>query len=515
MFGTPNKKIRPVFRVVPRVEALDARDVPTVKAINDIYTAQVGQVLTVPVTIGLLSNDFSDSNFGAVLVADLKTAPTINGVGPALPANALTLNSNGSFQFIVPSTFNVANSPITFTYQARDADPSPAGIADTPGTATVTIVVNNSSNARYAAATGEGAPNEVRVFNPSNGLEAFSFSPYESTFTGGVRVATGDFNQDGVDDIVTAPGFGGSSRIVVTDGRTGTTLASFFAFEPTFRGGGYVAVGDVNGDFVPDIIVGAGDGGGPRVQVYDGTKLGLPPIADFFAYEPTFRNGVRVAAGNLDGDDTGSGTGTYEIITGAGPGGGPAVKVFDATGIFGSGSNPTPIAKMAFFAFDSSQRGGVNVAAGEFRGDGKADIIVGSGSGAPVVEVFDGRSGAQLRSFTVPNITAPTGGTPASAGGTGLFAPSSGNLLPPTTVPGSLIGAGGASNASGGIRVAAIDRNGDGLADIITGAGRGNAPRVQIFDGNTLTLLDNSLAFDGSFSGGVYVGGHAQPATFP
>jgi hypothetical protein len=499
MFGSSHHTGRPAFR--PRIEALDARDVPTVIAVNDIYTATVGQVLTVPAKIGLLSNDFSQTNFGAILVADLKTAPAITGIGPALPANALTLNANGAFQFIVPSSFNVANSPITFTYQARDTTNGDVA------TATVTIVVNNQSNARYAVGSGEGAPSEVKVFNPATGLEAFDFSPFGPTFTGGVRVATGDFNQDGVDDIVSVPGNGGSARVVITDGKTGATLGSFFAFEPTFRGGAYVAVGDVNGDFVPDIIVGAGDGGGPRVQVYSGAlAFGQPAIADFFAYEPTFRNGVHVAAGNLDGDDTGSGTGTYEIITGAGAGGGPAVKVFDSTGIF-SGA-PTPNAKMAFFAFDSNQRGGVNVAAGEFRGDGKADIIVGSGSGTAEVKVFDGRLGSQLRDFTVPNISAPTGGS-ATSGGT-----SNGGLLPGTTVPGSLIGT-GTSNGTGGARVAAIDRNGDGLADIIVGSGSGNAPRVQIFDGNTLTELDNYLAFDSSFGGGVYVGGHAQPETFP
>ncbi|HEY2787557.1 MAG TPA: VCBS repeat-containing protein [Fimbriiglobus sp.] len=509
MFGSTRKTARPAskkLRTPLCVDALDSRDVPTVIAVGDIYTAHVGQVLTVPVNIGLLSNDFSQTNFGAVLVADLKTAPQITGVGPALPPNALTLSSNGAFQFLVPSSFNIANSPITFTYQARDTTNGDVA------TATVTIIVNGGNDTRYAVGSGVGIANQVNVVNPSNGLQVFSFSPFESTFTGGVRVATGDFNQDGVDDIVSVPGFGGSARVTITDGKTGATLGSFFAFEPTFTGGAYVAVGDVDGDFVPDIIVGAGDGGGPRVQVYSGANaFGLPPIADFFAYETTFRNGVRVAAGNLDGDDTGSGTGTYEIITGAGPGGGPAVKVFDAAGIFSG--NPTPIAKQAFFAFDSNLRGGVNVAAGEFRGDGKADIIVGSGNGTPVVRVFDGRLGSLLREFTVPAEQAPTGATPPPSS-SGLFSGPSGSLIPPTGIPGSLIGI-GAGNRTGGVRVAAIDRNGDGLSDIITGAGIGNVDRVQIFDGNTLAQLDSELAFNGTFTGGVFVGGHASPETSP
>ncbi len=502
MFGSTRNKVRAAqktTRIVPRLDTLDSRDVPTVIAVDDFYFAQVGKVLTVPATQGVLANDFSQTNFGAILVADLKTAPTITGVGPALPANALTLNANGAFQFIVPSSFSTANAPITFTYQARDTTNGDVA------TATVTIVVSATSTSRYAVGSGPGQPAEVRVFDSTTGLQTADFFPYGQDFTGGVRVATGDINQDGVADVVTAAGIGGAARISVFDGKTGTNLGSFFAFEPTFRGGAYVAVGDVDGDLVPDIIVGAGDGGGPRVQVYSLVSgngvltFGLPPIADFFAYEPTFRNGVRVAAGDIDG----SSLGTDEIVTGAGPGGGPAVKVFDASDIFSG--NPTPNAAKAFFAFDSNQRGGVSVAVGQFRGDGKADIVVGSGSGTPVVAVFDGRLGSLLRQFIVPNVSDPTGGTVPSS--SGLFAPSSGTLLPPASVPGSLIGAGASGINTGGVNVAVTDRNGDGLSDIITGAGPGSVPRVQIFDGNNLTQIDNFLAFNSTFAGGVYVGG--------
>ena len=97
-------------------------------------------------------------------------------------------------------------------------------------------------------------------------------------------------------------------------------LASFFAYDPAFSGGVCVAVGDVNGDGKPDIITGAGAGGGPHVEVFDLTGH---LENEFFAYDPRFTGGVNVAVGDLTGDGQG------DIITGAGAGGGPHVKVFD------------------------------------------------------------------------------------------------------------------------------------------------------------------------------------------
>ena len=46
------------------------------------------------------------------------------------------------------------------------------------------------------------------------------------------------------------------------DGPTGALQFSFFAYDPSFTGGVRVALGDVNGDGVNDIITAAGPGGG-------------------------------------------------------------------------------------------------------------------------------------------------------------------------------------------------------------------------------------------------------------
>jgi hypothetical protein len=149
----------------------------------------------------------------------------------------------------------------------------------------------------------------------------WTHASFAQSFQGGVRVAAGDVNSDGVADIITAAGPGGGPHVKVFDGRSGGELRSFFAYDPAFKGGVFVAAGDVNGDGRADIVTGAGAGAGPHVKVFDGATGA--ELRSFMAYGPAFTGGVFVAAGDVNGD------GAADIITGAGAGGGPHVKVFD------------------------------------------------------------------------------------------------------------------------------------------------------------------------------------------
>jgi hypothetical protein len=59
---------------------------------------------------------------------------------------------------------------------------------------------------------------------------------------------------------------------------------------------------------------------------------------------------------------------------------------------------------------------------------------------------------------------------------------------------------------NGGVRVGyALDQDGHG--DILTAAGSGGGPHVQVLDGLSLTAMDSFFANNPAFSGGVFIGG--------
>jgi hypothetical protein len=256
---------------------------------------------------------------------------------------------------------------------------------------TATQVFRLTVREQIVAIGTDGGMPFVQIFS-ADGSTRFTIPAYDSGFQGGVRVAVGDINADGTPDVITGTGPGGGPHVKVFDGRTGAQLFSFMAYAPSFFGGIYVAAGDVNNDGRADIITGAGPGGGPHVRVFSGLDGTL--IRDFFAYEVGFTGGVTVAAGDVNND------GFVDVITGTATGA-PHVKAFDGKDL---------TLRASFFAYDPRLLSGINVAAGDLDGDGVADIITGTGPGAPPhVKVFDGRTGALARSFYSANSTFQTG----------------------------------------------------------------------------------------------------------
>jgi uncharacterized repeat protein (TIGR01451 family) len=467
------------------VDIFPPSDIPDPNAANNeataTFTVASGVDLSVTKTDGRTTVVDGSTTTYTIVVRNKGTLATSAGVTDTFPAGLTGVSwtvtftggatgpSHGTGNFSPAATTYTmpAGSTVTITVLAHVSAAAGSTIANTvtvdvptgtidvnpaDNTATDTDTVVHEVTQLYATGAGPGGGPHVKVFNAAGKL-IFSFFAYDSHFTGGVYVATGDVNGDGVDDIITGAGAGGGPHVKVFNGVTGGLMYSFFAYAANCTGGVRVAAGDVNGDGHADIITGAGPGGGPHVEVFSGVNLGL--LGSFFAYASNFTGGVFVAGGDVNGD------GKAEVITGAGAGGGPHVRVLTAAG--------TQLA--SFFAFDSSFTGGVRVAAGDVNGDGKADIITSRGPGDfPEVRVFNSPNAAKSPLGIVLDFNAYD---PAFAGG---------------------------------VFVASADLNGDGFADIITGAGPGGGPHVKAFSGKTGGVIASFFAYDPTFLGGVFVG---------
>jgi hypothetical protein len=311
------------------------------------------------------------------------------------------------------------------------------------------------TGAELVAGSDAGGPPLVRLIDPATGNVNSQFLAFPGNFYGGVRVAVGDVTGDGVNDLVAAAGPSGGPQVTAYDGLTGGVVTSFLAYPSAFSGGVFVAVGDVNGDGRGDIITGAGAGGGPQVSVFDALSRQL--LASFSAYAQDFLGGVRVAAGDLNGD------GEAEVVTAPGFGGGPDVRAFSVDTATNS------IVKVAgYYAMDPNFYGGLFVSVGDVTGDSTPEIVIGAGpTGGPRVDVFTA-TGVPLTSFYAYGPT-----------------------------------------FNGGVRVATADLTGDGVDEIVTGAGPTGGAQVNVYSlsGGGVTSLTTLFALPMSQMTGVFVDG--------
>jgi hypothetical protein len=431
--------------------------------ISDTFTIQPGVVTTRAGAVisfsGIQELVVNGLNGGDNFFAQGISIPVfLNGNNPNFaPGDRLAVTTTDAIQTPTSSrdgTFTFPSGGQTLTYTGMEL----AEVAqDLPPVAT--------PHSSFAVGAGAGGLPIATFYRDGKDSVTYQVMAFDPSFRGGVRVSCGDVDGDGVPDLIVAAGPGGGPHVQVFSGRTSLLIdgptSSFFAYDAGFSGGVYVASGDVNGDGKADIITGAGEGGGPHVRVFDGATRQI--IREFFAFDPSFRGGVRVAAADVNGD------GKADIICAAGPGGGPHVRVFDgATGQL----------IREFFAFDASFHGGVFVSAGDVTGDGKADIVTGAGDGGgPTVSIWDGATGALVSRFNA---------YPPNQQGTGLLT--------------------GDNAWASGVRVAFADTDGDGISELYVAPGRGKAGPLKGFAFNPFSEIWSQPAADPTFLGGMYVG---------
>jgi hypothetical protein len=423
-------------------------DANTALSINDVSVTE-GNSGTTPATFTVTSPSSTTvatsvhwATADGTAVAPYDYAPASGDLtfNPGETSKTLTVLVNGD-------KFHEPNE----TFFVNLTNPQNVGVTKGQGVGTIN---DDDSALTGQITTGPGDPGgaQVRPFAADgNPIGCCGIVPPNLT-NGGAFVARGELDGSTADGDETVIGAGpGDAPYVFVYRGDGTLLASFLAYDPAFHGGVRVAVGNVDtSSNLNEIITGAGPGGGPHVRVFSsgGTPLG----PGFFAYDPAFTGGVFVAAGDVDpaaGD---------EIVTGAGAGGGPHVRVF-------SGPGGTPVGN-GFFAYDLAFHGGVNVAVGNVDNSGSKEIVTGPGvGGGPDVRVF-AATGSEI--------------------GKGFFA------YDPAF--------------RGGVFVASGNVDGQAGDEIVTGAGPGGGPHVRAFSGANGSPLGNGFyAYDPGFSGGVHV----------
>ena len=375
-----------------------------------------------------------------------------NGLGHGVSATTVT-GANGQYSFtgLAPGTYTVSEL-------------QQAGWTQTAGGVTGLILTGGEAAMAYAAEAGTlpagqtqvliaglafgnfnghpviviaqakspNTPQYVDVIDEVTGIVLTQFAPYGSTFTGGIRIATGDLTGNGVDEIVTAPGWG-TVAVVDVYSLGGVLLTSFDPYGPRFIGGVQVAVANVAGHVngLEDIIT-VPSTGPAEVKVFQnlGVVNGVPSFnpfnlptppayRDFLAFPSSFVFGAVVAAADMGSAPLAGGPfvpglldGKAEIVVGSDAGMKTTVKVFDVSRM--TTLTPTTLATpvTTFYPFSTATFnfvGGVSLSVARISASLTPDIIVGAGvNGNSTVDVWAWNTSPTLSSLSANGIGFPT-----------------------------------------------------------------------------------------------------------
>ena len=190
----------------------------------------------------------------------------------------------------------------------------------------------------------------VRVFNNEGQQTQNGFFTFKNQFPGNVQILTTDLDNKEKDEVLV------TENGIISIYQDNIKIKEFKPYD--FEGDIFVSVGDIDGNGINEIITGIGLGGGPHVKVFN--QYGNM-INEFMAYDEGFRGGVNISVGDVNND------GCDEIITGAGPGGGPHVKVFNQ---YGNMINE-------FMAYDENDKSGIMIMNDDLDNDDYDEILVG------------------------------------------------------------------------------------------------------------------------------------------
>jgi hypothetical protein len=331
------------------------------------------------------------SSGGASLGGNLSVPGGVVAPKPAAPAAMAAGTEAGATTSVVAVFRSDGSHDFTIT---------PFGDGYSGGARVLRADVTGDGVPDVIVGSGGGILSRVRIWDGQTRDRILDITPFDD-FTGGVVLAAGDLDGDRIADVVIGPDIGGGPRIQVwAGGRFQKLTSDFYGLPyPDFRGGLRLAAGDVNRDGIADLVVAPGAGGGPRLTVYNGRSFGSPHgpttlVNDFFIFDHDLRTGLFLAAGDVDGD------GHADIIAGSGVGGAPRVRVVSGAALT-AGQGDRSIAD--FFAVNVDERDGARLGVSDLDGDRRAEVLVGTRGGRLTAfsgaALSAGRTAEPLRSF--------------------------------------------------------------------------------------------------------------------
>ncbi|MDO8582171.1 MAG: S8 family peptidase [bacterium] len=297
-----------------------------------------------------------------------------------------------------------------------------------------------SKSALLAVAHMDGREPVRTMMLRIDGTHMREWFPFSSSYRKEINLIARDVNGDDHDEIIVSGGQGGGPHVRIFTA-LGDLFGQFFAFEPSYRGGISVDIGDPNPDGKKEIVVSPTGERQNEVRIFSNSgeqELTLSPFTDAWLY------GSEVRVGDVDGD------GIDDLVFATKRSAKPVVRV---TNVFGE-------EKFSFFAYDEDV-GPLSLALADTDGDGAQEIITARGRGVPEVRVWK----KDVRASTFLAYV---------------------------------------SSFRGGVVISSGDTNGDGRDEIIAVPRSNGGPHVKIFSSDG-TLMRQFFTREKSWRGGMAV----------
>lgn len=265
-------------------------------------------------------------------------------------------------------------------------------VADSSGELTFTTTSADTER-EYSLVEGDVIPSTIGVLPGTDGGPHFlevsqegttynSFFTYNSDLEHGYDSLWADIDGDSDLELITVPQAKQTTHVRAYE-TNGTAISGFFPHGESFKKGVQIVAGDIDGDGTDEIITAPLNKGKARVRIYSLENGSFERIDTVRKFKKKFKGGVSIAVGDIDGD------GSDELIMGARS---KKKKVH----VYSWNSTKQDMKLLTSFTpfTGSNAMKGMELATGDITGSGSDEIVVASLTG-----------GGALRSYTVSNGT--------------------------------------------------------------------------------------------------------------